>query len=109
MQLKPAETSQHSPSLGCQRPGAQSSAPSRASGPGLPGAGRTPDAGGRREDLLSRLPGSAWPARLLLLRLLPRGEGKGVDFQVSEEALSQGKFLCLIFNVISPKMTLFLP
>ena len=42
-----------------------------------------PAAGARPEDPLFRLPGPAWPGRLL-----PRGEGKGVDLQVSEEALS---------------------
>lgn len=60
--------------------------------------------------IYSHLPrGSAWPARLLLLRLLPGVRGRAWISRLSEEALSQGKFLCLIFNVISPKMTLFLP
>lgn len=96
VQLKPAETSPHSHSLGCQRPGGPKFSPFLGGRPGLPGTARTPAPGATREPLL-RLPGSAQPglARPLVLLLLPWSEGKGVGFQVlrGSSFLAQVSFL----------------
>lgn len=96
VQLKPAETSPRSHSLGCQRPGGPKFSPFLGGRPGLPGTARTPAPGAAREPLL-RLPGSAQPglARPLVLLLLPWSEGKGVGFQVlrGSSFLAQVSFL----------------
>lgn len=89
--------SQHSPSLGLSATRGPEFLPGRVAR-SFPGAGRTPDAGGRRGDLLSRLPGSAWPARLLPTPASSPGiEGKGVDFQVSEGSTFPGQVSLLNF------------
>lgn len=132
VQLNRAETSLHSHSLGCQPTGGQSSAPSRAGGAGQTrGGGRgSPVRGGRphwprgaapafaamgvalppRGPPAWRLGRSAqvtarWP---LGPRSFPRRPGKTRVSRCLEDALSLHTFLSLIFNVISPKGTLFI-
>lgn len=135
VQLRRTETSLHSHSLGCQRTGGQSSAPSRAGrarrGRGLGGRGSRvldgrPAPSGRRAPrgdaaeppgAASAAGAAALPPRinqgqqllqagLPLPHLFPRVKGKVCVSRCLEEALSLGKFLSLIFNIISPKTIL---